>query len=201
MMNCARLSRTALALLLIVSATAMGGEADYFSFGGFNLQQSPNQLKTLFPLSRVEQSKKVDGNKSESVWVRVDPREVKDQVTYAQYFIYAAKLQKLSMNFERPLPPGKPGSYFDDPFNHFPVCNSVLPALESAYGKPSGPHEKYTDTQVEYAYVWEKPDQKLVLTCAGLADSKDIRTWAMELVIAPSKDGECRNMPCFFPVL
>ena len=200
-MNCACLSRTALFFLLIVSATVMGGESDSFSFGGFNLQQTPAQLKTLFPLSRVEQSKKVDGNRSESVWVRVDPGEVKNQVTYAQYHIFNGKLQKLSMNFERPLPPGKPSSYFDDPFNHMPTCSSILPALKSAYGKPSGPHEQYTDTQVEYAYVWEKPDQKLVLTCAGLADSKDTRTWAMELVIAPSKDGECRNRPCYFPVL
>ena len=201
-MNCARLSRTALVLLLIVSATVMGGEADYFSFGGFNLQQTPDQLKTLFPLSRVEQSKKVEGNKNEDVVVRVDPREVKDQVTYAQYFIYAAKLQKLSLNFERPLPPGKPGSYFNDPFNQNPACNTILPAIERVYGKPSGSHTRTTDTDLtEYAYVWEKPDQKLVLTCASLPDSKDTRTWAMNLVIAPSKDGACRNMPCFFPVL
>ena len=198
-MSCSCLSRTALAFLLSVSTTAMGGEADYFSFGGFNLQHTPDQLRTLFPLSKVEQSKKVEGNKSESVVVRVDPREVKDQVTYAQYNIYAAKLQNLRMNFERPLPPGKPSSYFDDRLNQSPACDSVLSVLEKTYGKPSGPHERYTDTQVEYAYVWEKTDQKLVLSCAGLADSKDTCTWVMDLVIAPSKDGVCRNLPCFLP--
>ncbi len=200
-MNFARLSQITPVFLLFVSAAVMGGEIEYFSFGGFNLQQTPDQLKTLFPLSRVEQSKKVEGNKNEDVVVRVDSREVKDQVTYAQYFIYAEKLQKLSMNFERLLPPGKPENYFNDPFNQHPTCNSILPVLESEYGKPSGPHKNYTDTRVEYAYVWEKPNQKLVFTCAGLADSKDTRTWAVDLVIAPSKDGVCRNMPCFFPVL
>lgn len=200
-MNCEHLSRISFMLLFIVGATVMDAAADDFSFGGFNFQQTPDQLHIVFPRSGVEKREKTSDNHNEDVIVRVHPSEVKDQVTYAQYFIYAGTRQKLSMSFDRALPPGKPASYFDDPFNQTADCSSILPAIERTYGKPSGPHTSITDTDLtESAYVWEKPKQKLVLTCASLPNSKDTRSWAVNLVIAPSKDGECRNMPCFYPV-
>ena len=202
-MNKSLLSRLVFqVLLLIVSTTAMGSDEDFFVFGGFHLRQTPIQLSKVFPLSQIQQSNKDNGNPNQDVVVKINPREVKDQVTYAQYFAYAGKLQKLQLNFERSLPPGMPGSYFNDPFNQSPACDTVLPSLEQAYGKPTGPHVRYTDTDlIEHAYVWEKIDQKLVLYCARIPDTKGTRTWVMGITIAPSKDDDCRNMACFYPVL
>jgi hypothetical protein len=196
-MNSIRAGLVVIVLLMNTSTVLVADDENMFSFGGFDLRQAPIQLKKSFPLSRIEQS--TAGN-NRSVWIHVDSREVKDQVTSAHFERQGKTYYRLNLIFERPASPGKPDDFYDDLSGRLPACSSILSSLESTYGKPSGPHQTTNDTDViDYNYVWEKPTEKLILVCGRRFNSQSGLTWVSGVTIGPSKDNSCRNTPYWCP--
>lgn len=193
-MNIANLIRIGLAGLWVLSTPAFGSAQDYFSVGGFHLHQSPKQLKAAFPLSIVDDTNNGEGRR-ESVDVSVDPREARDYVASASYSIYDSKLESLQIGFARLLPPGKAKKYYANPLNHSLACDVLLKRLGQAYGKPAKPILQLTEEDMtEYYYVWEKPDQVMLLVCGRYKGDKAI--WSMGLMIKPTKEGACGKWLC-----
>lgn len=159
-----RLRLIGILCMLGAGASAWSKGPDAFVFGGFSLFQTPEQVTALYPGHPVEVDKEATRR---SIVVRGKPGDFADQVTYAQWHIYAGKIEKLVLNFERPLPAGKDANYFRSPLRQHPPCAALLPVLKKRFGKPSGRHSWTTEEEMRMtAYVWEKPDQGLIFTCA-----------------------------------
>jgi hypothetical protein len=190
------------ALLLSVSlssslstpALAADDKEDIFTVGGFQLEQSPAQLKARFPLSLLEDGVNASGPSSRIM--RVLPAEMTEQINYAQYFFYDKQLERLQLLVERPMPTGKSDAYYRNPYNQNPRCESMLRPFTQRYGKPSGPFDE-SEEMHKFAYVWEKPHQKLVLYCGRYRGDKNALGWVFGIAIAPSKAGSCKHKSCY----
>lgn len=192
-------SSTLIALLLLAGSLgtpvrADDNKDDIFTVGGFQLEQSPAQLKARFPLSSIEDGVSASGSSSRIV--RVLPAEMTQQISYAQYFFYDKQVERLQLLLERPMPKGKPDSYYRNPYNQNPRCESMLHPFTQHYGKASGPFDE-SEEMHKVAYVWEKPHQKLVLYCGRYRGDKNASGWVLGIAIAPSKAGSCKHKNCY----
>ncbi|MBC3882682.1 hypothetical protein H8K35_14920 [Undibacterium sp. LX40W] len=163
-----------------------------FSFGGFALKATAEQLKKSFPNSVMEVSEN-------STYVRIAAKDTKDGVTSSIIFMRDKKPDVVQMIFEIARDPSKPDSYYRDPLNQNPRCEPILAELKRRYGKPYGPFDNNEEGLVYKDYVWDNEQEKLILTCARFWNSKSKIPWAAAVKIGANRPGYCMHLNCIEP--
>lgn len=163
-----------------------------FSFGGFTLKATAEQLKKSFPNSVMEVSEN-------STYVRIAAKDTKDGVTSGIIFMHNKKPDVVQMIFEIARDPSKPDSYYRDPLNQNPRCEPILAELKKRHGKPYGPFDDNEEGLVYKEYVWDNEQEKLILTCARFWNSKSKTPWAAAVRIGANRPGYCMHLNCIEP--
>lgn len=160
-----------------------------FSYGGFQLNMTADDLQKSFPHSVVEKSNGMN-------YVRIAKEDIKDGATAGMIYLHKGKNYAVHLLFEFPRDPKKPDSYYRNPFNQNPPCEPTLAAFTKQYGKPYGPLEGGEEALRYDEYVWDNADEKLILTCARFAEKKSKKTWLAQIRIAHNRPGSCMHSAC-----
>ncbi len=177
------------AVAITFIAFTAAAQTQQFSFGGFTLNSSTDQLKRSFPHSTVE----VNQN---STYVRIAKEDIQDGVTSGVIFMHNTKPHVAQMIFEMARDPNKPDSYYRNPFNQNPRCEPILAELNKRHGKPYGPFDNSEEGLAYKEYVWDNDQEKLILVCARFADSKNKKLWAAAVKIGANRPGACMHDSC-----
>ena len=164
-------------------------KSQQFSFGGFRLNMTADDLQKSFPHSVIEK-----GNNM--YYVRIANEDIKDDATAGMIYLHKGKNYAVHLLFEFPRDPQKPDSYYSNPFNQNPPCAPRLATLTRQYGKPFGPFDGSEEGLIYDEYVWDNANEKLILTCARFAEKKSKKTWLAHIRIAHNRPGPCMHLAC-----